>query len=78
MPPEWAPHERTWMEFPPANETFGDNSDASLGAARRAWTTVTNAIAKYEPVSLVCNIGDSHVAQEMVGPQRHHLRNADE
>ena len=68
MPPEWAPHERTWMEFPPANETFGDNSDASLGAARRAWTAVTNAIAKYEPVSLVCNIGDSHVAQEMVGP----------
>ena len=22
MPPEWAPHERTWMEFPSANTTF--------------------------------------------------------
>ena len=20
MPPEWVPHERTWMEFPSANE----------------------------------------------------------
>ena len=22
MPPEWAPHECTWMEFPPANKEF--------------------------------------------------------
>ena len=30
MPPEWARHERTWMELPPANDTFGDGTVAVL------------------------------------------------
>jgi agmatine deiminase len=67
MPPEWAPHERTWMEFPPANETFGDDVDGELLRYRRAWTAVTNAIARFEPVSLVCNIGDADAARALVG-----------
>ena len=34
MPPEWVRHERTWMEFPPANTTFGDDPDGELGEYR--------------------------------------------
>ncbi|MGZ4741430.1 MAG: agmatine deiminase family protein, partial [Ilumatobacteraceae bacterium] len=56
MPPEWAHHERTWMEFPPANATFGDDADGALSRSRRAWAAVVNAVARFEPVSLICNI----------------------
>ncbi|MDO9175491.1 MAG: agmatine deiminase family protein, partial [Actinomycetota bacterium] len=66
MPPEWAPHERTWMEFPPVNEGFGDGSDGWLGTVREVWASVANTIARFEPVSLVCNIGDGDIARAMV------------
>lgn len=68
MPPEWAPHERTWMEFPPANATFGDDPDGDLGRARRAWSAVVNAVAEFEPVSLICDIGDAAAARALVDP----------
>ena len=68
MPAEWAPHERTWMEFPPVNETFGDDPEGELGVARRAWASVTNAIAQFEPVSLICNVGDAEAARALVDP----------
>ena len=68
MPPEWARHERTWMEFPPANDTFGDDPDGELGRYRRAWAAVVNAIARFEPVSLICNIGDGAAARALVDP----------
>ena len=68
MPAEWAPHERTWMEFPPVNETFGEPGSDSLAFYRGVWTAVTNAIAEFEPVSLIANVGDGASAREMVGP----------
>ncbi len=68
MPPEWARHERTWMEFPPANTTFGDDPDGELGHYRRVWTDVTNAIAEFEPVSLICDVGDADAARALVDP----------
>jgi agmatine deiminase len=68
MPPEWSPHERTWMEFPPGNTTFGDDPDGELGYYRGIWTAVTNAIAKFEPVSLICNVGDGGAAKALVDP----------
>ncbi len=71
MPPEWARHERTWMEFPPVNETFGDGSDGELARFREAWTAVTNAVARFEPVSLICNVGDGDAARAMVDPALH-------
>src|SRR5438874_1648386 len=63
MPPEWVRHERTWMEFPPANITFGNDPDGDLGEYRRVWAAVTNAIARFEPVTLICNIGDRAAAE---------------
>ena len=36
LPAEWEPHVRTWMEFPPLNDTFGDDLDDCLERARHA------------------------------------------
>lgn len=67
MPPEWAPHERTWMEFPSENFTFTvDNG--WLDHCRGVWASVANTIARYEPVSMVCNIGESAIARELLDP----------
>lgn len=64
MPPEWLAHTRTWMEFPPQNEGFGDG----LERAREHWIGITNTIARFEPVSLVCDVGDGDVARSMLDP----------
>lgn len=69
MPAEWEPHTRTWMEFPPVNETFdsrGDGGDGELERLRRIWASVSNTIARFEPVSVVCNVGDAEVARSML------------
>ena len=65
MPPEWAPHERTWMEFPSVNQTFTDDDDW-LTHCRAVWTSVANTIARFEPVSMVCNVGESDVARALL------------
>lgn len=49
MPPEWAPHARTWMAWPCA-DYFAD-----LDRARHAWAQVANTIVRYEPVTVVAN-----------------------
>jgi agmatine deiminase len=36
MPPEWAPHERTWMAWPVPNDTFGPSDSGTLGRGDRA------------------------------------------
>lgn len=54
MPPEWAPHERTWMEYPPLNETFSPDPERF----RAAWAAVTAAVARFEPVTLIADDGD--------------------
>ena len=68
MPPEWARHERTWMEFPPVNDGFGSDADGPLGHYRRVWASVANTIARFEPVSLVCNVGDGDIARTLIDP----------
>lgn len=52
MPPEWEPHKRTWMAWPRHEDTI-----AAMGGnptAARAWVDVANAIAKFEPVVMLC------------------------
>jgi len=49
MPPEWAPHERTWMAWPSSGYTLGDQPDQ----ARETWAAVANAIVGFEPVTMV-------------------------
>ena len=67
MPAEWAPHERTWMAFPPPNATFGDEGSSTLEAARSAWATVAMTIARYEPVTMVVQSGRGAEAASYVG-----------
>jgi agmatine deiminase len=50
MPPEIAPHERTLMAWPCRRELWGDQ----LAAAEQEFAGVANAIAAFEPVTMVC------------------------
>ena len=49
MPAEWAPHKQTWMVWPERTDNW------RLGAkpAQRAFTTVAQAIARFEPVTVM-------------------------
>lgn len=67
MPAEWERHQRTWMAYPPANETFGPAGSPSLDGARLAWSTVARTIARYEPVTVVADPRDARAAQERLG-----------
>jgi agmatine deiminase len=49
-PPEWTPHERTLMAWPCRRELWG----ATLEAAAAEYAAVANAIAAFEPVTMVC------------------------
>jgi len=50
MPAEWAPHERTLMAWPTRPDLWGDQ----LQAARDDYAATANAIAAFEPVTMVC------------------------
>ncbi|WP_313816541.1 agmatine deiminase family protein [Citricoccus sp.] len=67
MPPEWAPHERTWMSFPTRNETFGGSGSSTLDRARTAWASVARTIARYEPVVVVAHPQDEAEARRRLG-----------
>lgn len=67
MPAEWAPHERTWMAFPPSNATFGAEGSSTLAAARSAWAAVATTIARYEPVTMIAQSGQGASAASYVG-----------
>src|SRR6202046_1912878 len=57
-PAEWEPHERTIMGWPCRTELWGD----MLGQARADYATVANAVAAFEPVTMIANAG-SEAAQ---------------
>lgn len=56
MPGEWAPHARCWMAWPVREETFG--GPEALETAQRAYAEVAQAIARFEPVTMVCRQAD--------------------
>ncbi len=58
MPAEWAPHERTLMAWPCRRELWG----SELAAAKQQYTGVANAIAAFEPVTMV--VPDAIAAEE--------------
>lgn len=52
MPPEWEPHERTWMAWPASDYMAADSTEVA-NEARAAWAAVANAIVRFEPVTMV-------------------------
>lgn len=66
MPPEWAPHTRTWMAFPTANDTFGAPASETLHRARTTWAKVASVISNYEPVTLVVDPADKGAVGQYV------------
>jgi agmatine deiminase len=52
-PAEWEPHERTLMGWPCRAELWGE----TLEQARTDYATVANAIAAFEPVTMIANPG---------------------
>ena len=63
MPPEWAPHTRTWMAWPCHEVTFA----GTLEAARDAYAATARAIARFEPVSMVVNPDEEADARARCG-----------
>jgi agmatine deiminase len=62
MPPETAPHERTLMGWPCRLELWGNE----LRAARQDFAEVANAIAAFEPVTMVVPDGAAAEARAML------------
>jgi agmatine deiminase len=63
-PAEWEPHERTLMGWPCRPELWGQ----TIEQARADYATVANAIAAFEPVTMIANPGpDSAAARAACG-----------
>jgi agmatine deiminase len=62
MPAEWAPHERTLMAWPCRRELWGRTIDA----AKADYAAVANAIAAFEPVTVVARPEDVAEARAML------------
>ncbi|NJC24175.1 agmatine deiminase [Arthrobacter pigmenti] len=57
MPAETAPHERTWMAFPPSESSLGSSRE-EISEARDAWCAVAHAVAEFEPVTMLADPAD--------------------
>ncbi|MCM3921850.1 agmatine deiminase family protein [Frankia sp. AiPs1] len=68
MPAEWERHARTWMAFPPPNDTFGPEGSAELATARAAWARVATTISRHELVTLIAGPGQGAIAARQVPP----------
>lgn len=67
MPAEWEPHERTWLAWPTGGYTLGD-TEADAREAHAAWSSVANAVARFEPVTVVVDPGDVALARGWLDP----------
>lgn len=66
MPPEWGPHSRCWMAWPCREATWP--GEEGLDAARTAYVEVARAIARFEPVVMICDPDDVAEASLACGP----------
>jgi agmatine deiminase len=62
MPPEWAPHLRTWMMWPCRDEVWPD-----IDATRRNYADVAHAVREFEPLTMVVRPQDAAQAKSLLG-----------
>lgn len=65
MPHEGDPHERTWMAFPNEGPTLGDDP-AEQERFYAAWSDVANAVAGFEPVTMLADPSKAERARRML------------
>jgi len=63
MPAEWAPHQRSWMAWPTRRDLWEDR----LHDAQTAYARVAQAIAGFEPVTMIANPEDVAQARAICG-----------
>lgn len=64
MPAEWHPHERCWMAWPCHQESW---ANIGFAKARQAYARVANAIAQFEPVTMLVKAEDRAEAEQLCG-----------
>ncbi|MBM7868410.1 agmatine deiminase [Heliobacterium gestii] len=64
MPPEWAPHQRTFITWPIDDTTWPDELDE----VRQAYARVAQAIARFEPVTMIVLPELAEEAAQLCGP----------
>lgn len=64
MVPDWAPHDRCWLAWPSREESWG----AGLEAARRDVAEIAQAIAQFEPVTVIARPEFVAMASLYCGP----------
>ncbi len=62
FPAEWVPHERTLMQFLPAQNW----PRRDVAAAREEWAKVANAVAAFEPVTMAVQPQDKAAAKQLL------------
>ncbi|WP_032366815.1 agmatine deiminase family protein [Rhodococcoides fascians] len=62
MPAEGVRHERTWMAYPCEGYSLGDTPEEHH-EARTTWAEVAQAVARFEPVTVVVDPAESAVAR---------------
>lgn len=62
MPDEGEPHERTWMAFGPGEEIWGKDL---LPRVREDLARIANAVARFEPVTMLVRPEDRALAEEL-------------
>jgi agmatine deiminase len=65
MPAEWAPHVRTWMSWPP----IGGPVQRSGADVAPAWAGVANAVAGFEPVTMLATPESLEQARSLLDPR---------
>lgn len=65
MPPETALQDRIWMSFPRQNDGLGETA-TEHEAAYAAWSAVANAVAEFEPVTMIVDPSETSRARRML------------
>ena len=63
MPPEWAPHARTWMMWPCRRQVWDD-----LDETRANYVTVAHAVREFEPLTMLVHPRDKALAAAAGSP----------